>query len=241
MSIFGTPVFKQSTTSNQVTTPAFTTIETDLLVFVVRYYQTSVSSVSDTLNNTYTLGLTYTPDENNYLSIYYCLSSKASGSNEITANGASNGWVCAWDVPLSGTAEVDVSNSGYGSAPPISVEISTTGTDELVFAAMDLLQGPGGSSNVSFVTSGWTLDSAGIYNTSNNQGGAGHIAFSAVETNYTVEMTSQADANSIVEVLSFKSSAPPPSTVGNTPLGFVIVDFDSNGLPIAELQTGTNS
>lgn len=192
MSVFGTPTTYSGSTGSSIT---IDTAENDLIVVAVRSYEGTPTSVTDTIGNTYVAGDNESVIEND-LQMFYCLNSKsANSSNEVSANSAANGWIYIWDVPVesgqSATFDTQGTNGADSGVPPISLseDFSTQGSDEICFAALDIFQGPTSGTNVSFVTSGWTLDSAGITSTSENQGGAGHITFSTPQTDINVEMT----------------------------------------------------
>jgi hypothetical protein len=218
MSIFGTPVFKVGTASggSSTATPAFTTAAGDLIVVAVGWSAdggaSTVTSVTDTAGNTYS-PVTASPQANLGAreQFWYCLAASANAANVITAHFSQSQTfttIAAWDVPISGgTAAFDVqaggNDGGHNNITSFATgSFTTTGTDEIVFAAM--------VNDFGTVTysagSGYTLDS-GSYTSAEPVSGAEHRTFSSTQTGITATMTGGSPADGAITAAAFKASA----------------------------------
>jgi hypothetical protein len=192
---FGTPAnVAFHTTGSFVTSisaPAINTASGDLIVVAVRFGDPiTVTSVTDTVSNTYTTLTPQSGGSNGGLVLFYVLGASAKTGNVITANFPSSSdynWIYVWDVPVTGTATFDVQGGATTSSTVTTLtssNFSTTGTDEIIFAAVT----PNALSETCAISqTGWVLDSGSV--DSGGFGGVAHGTFRSAQTGTNVTMT----------------------------------------------------
>jgi hypothetical protein len=222
MSIFGSPVFQHGTGTGGVTTdtPAFTTAAGDLIVVAVgcsddgTHGSGAITSVTDTAGNVYTALTSEGANLGARMQLWHCLFARPNASNVIRAHFAVSqtfSSIAAWDVPITAgaNAEFDVqavgNDGGSNSVTAFATaSFSTTGIDEIVFAAI--------VNDFETVTysagSGYTLDD-GHYPVAAPVSGAEHRIFSSTQAGITATITGGSNADGALTAAALKPAGSP--------------------------------
>lgn len=212
MSIFGTPSKGsggQLSSSSTATASAVNTGAGDLIVVAVgwaRNGSANVSSITDTVGNSFTAGTLVTGITGAHR-MFYCLSSAgANASNvvQVTFGAAqSYAYVYVWSVPISGgSAAFDLEATAASSSSnnhPTTGTFSTTGTDEIVFA--------GAINDFSGITytagTGYSIDGSSIVS---GLAGTEHVTFSSTQSGIVADLHQGSSTDWLVSAMAFKKA-----------------------------------
>jgi hypothetical protein len=146
--------------------------------------------------------------------------------------------ICVWEIAgASQTSPLDTSASGESasSTTPTSGQFSTANANEIIIAFAGEYYGGA----VWNPQNGYVPDSIAVGG--GPTAAAQHWVVSSTQTNITTSMIAVNAAQTSIAVATFIAAASGGGGQGNQPLGCVIIDLDSGGFPIAELQTGTDA
>lgn len=258
-SIFGTPAIgSHSQASGTTNTVTMNTAVGDLIVVAIGDYAGAVTSVTDTIGNTYVAAPVTANGYGTRTTLFYCLySAGANAANAIVAHTPSgSSAMFVWDVPVTGGyAGFDTSAFGNSTSATTldTAPFTTTGLDEIIFAAT--------SNQISqptvYSSSSMTFDGT----TGNNGGfiylGAGHQTYSSTQSGITVGMQSTTNIDYCLTMAAFKAvplAMVQPSTFveksspavfgANVTIGNTIIvgatwdgnDGSGNGTPVPTFQ-----
>lgn len=212
MSIFGTIAtvdFSAFGAGTTIAAPAINTALGDLIVVAVRASGTAVS-IADTAGNVY-IPLNLQASGSNTIRLFYCLGALPNASNIITATYSASAtfkFIYVWDVPINGVAVFDTQGGAatLGTVTNLTTSnFSTTGIDEIVFAAVspNVL-----SQTCSISQLGYILDSSSAG--ASGFGGMAHALFTSPQIGHNVTMSwTPGSGTAEIAAVAFKSPSNP--------------------------------
>lgn len=247
--------------TNTVTSPSFVGVTGNLLIVAVSIYNPNVSAtvaITDNIAgspNSYTFigSSPLTPgvlDGEPNIWFFYC--NNFTGSSTMTVTVTNTGAIhtayvqlAVWQISGAQSGNpIDtfkIGGASSGSNAQTTSSLTTQFANEILLAYGSLSNT---GATYSAGSGGWSTTTYGLTNSDDGGlSGCEWLQVASVQTGFVpaISATDSTHKWQMAAVAIIGASQPGGGGQGNSPLGFVIFDLDSEGFPIAELQTGTDS